>query len=176
MEPKCSQVSSASRLNSNCTGLKKKSSLRKFSCTLPSILTPTSTHLCLQYMWDPQKEGGSYIYSWKSCVGCCCLARDLPLLAHSLPLCRGSIIHCWRVIGTVVSTSAASEDSSWICNISNCWPHLCWARAPCWGVESCWLPCPPMFSVRTLASVHCMVPGQLRMQTEEKVMAPKSLP
>lgn len=27
-----------------------------FSCTLPSILTSTPTHLCLQYLWDPQRK------------------------------------------------------------------------------------------------------------------------
>lgn len=139
-----------------------------FSCTLPSSLTATSTYLCLQYVWDPQKQGRSYIYSWKSCVCGCCLARDLSFPAHSLPLCWGSIIRCWRAIGAVVSSSAASEDSSWICNMSNCWPHLCWARVPCWGAESCWPFCLPMFSMWTLAAVHCMVPAQLCVQTEER--------
>lgn len=33
-----------------------------FSCTLPSSLTTTSTYLCLQYVWDPQKGDLTYIH------------------------------------------------------------------------------------------------------------------
>lgn len=147
------------------------------SCTLTSILPQPPPTPASRYIRFPKgRERVLYVFMKKVVfVPCCHLARDLLLSNHCQPLRWGSITHHWRALGTAALSSAAYEDSCWICSMSKCWPPLIWAMAHCWGVGSCWALCPPRFSIWMLAPSHFMVPGQLQC-TEGKVMAPTPLP